>query len=152
MREARNPHGSLPLFRSAPVVRLEICAHRTRILQPENLIAYLKQNTLGDLRLRRIVPLGLGYLGLVRFPQVKTWGYLPSSLTGRCHRRWEYETGRVHSELGYRTNSPCAPTSAKPQFLAHTSPSSALHDSPGRASGRVIETAMHEEQVDSPAR
>jgi len=37
MREARNPHGNAPLFRSAPVVRLETCAHRARILQLENL-------------------------------------------------------------------------------------------------------------------
>ena len=84
--------------------------------------AYLTQNTLGGLRLRCIVPLGRGYLVLVLFPQVKTWGYLPSSLAGRRHRRGRDETGRVHSERGYRTNSPCVPTSAQPQFLAHTLP------------------------------
>jgi len=37
MREARNPQGSTPLFRSAPVVRFETCAHGARILQPKNL-------------------------------------------------------------------------------------------------------------------
>ena len=48
MREARNPHGSTPLFRSALVVRLETCAHRARILQLENLARLRLQPTDGS--------------------------------------------------------------------------------------------------------
>jgi len=52
-REARNPHGSAPLFRSAPARRLETCAHRARILQPENLICSIAG---GGLEVQEIVP------------------------------------------------------------------------------------------------
>ncbi len=40
MREARNPQGSTPSFRGAPVVRFETCAHGARMWQPKNLTAW----------------------------------------------------------------------------------------------------------------
>jgi len=39
MRVARNPQGSTPLFRSAPVVRFDTCTHCARMWQPKNLYA-----------------------------------------------------------------------------------------------------------------
>ncbi len=41
MRAARNPQGSTPLFRSAPVVRFETCAHGARMWQGKNLMENL---------------------------------------------------------------------------------------------------------------
>jgi len=49
MREARNPQGSTPLFRCAPVVHFETCAHGARILQTKNLTGFTSnQLTRGD--------------------------------------------------------------------------------------------------------
>jgi len=48
MREARNPQGSTPLFRGAPVVRLDTCAHGARLRQPENLMRFHLQPTDGS--------------------------------------------------------------------------------------------------------
>jgi len=55
MREARNPQGSTPLFRSAPVVRFETCAHGARIWQPKNLMREAR-NPQGSTPLFRSAP------------------------------------------------------------------------------------------------
>jgi len=83
MRVARNPQGSTPSFRSAPVVRLETCAHGARMWQPKNLMGFrdnIPSSVEGVSLARRIVD------GTGPSPTSQLYLWIPCEAPGRGRR------------------------------------------------------------------